>query len=87
MFDSYNLLSSKEVHHYNTRLSSRHAYAIPNVRTNYGILNIKFAGAKVWNSLDAELKPVPINWDFQGEIEGKALLKLLTELFTQAKRL
>ena len=55
VFDSY-FLSSKEVHHYNTRFSSRHTYEIPNVRTNYGIFNIKFAGANVWNSLDAELK-------------------------------
>ena len=59
VFDSY-YLSSKQVHQYNTRLSSRHAYAIPNVRTNYGIFNIKFAGVKVWNSLDAELKTLSI---------------------------
>ena len=32
VFDNY-FLSSKEVHHYNTRLSSWHAYAIRNVRT------------------------------------------------------
>ena len=45
VFDSY-FRPSKKVHHYNTMLSSRHAYAIPNVRTNYGILCIKFTGAK-----------------------------------------
>ena len=30
------------------------------VRTNYGIFNIKFAGAKAWNSLDSELKTLSI---------------------------
>ena len=59
VFDSY-FLSSKKVHHYNTRLSFRHSYAIPNVRSNYGICNVKLAGAKVWNSLDAGLKALSI---------------------------
>ena len=29
---------------------------IPHVRTNYGKFSIKFVGAKVWNSLDEDLK-------------------------------
>ena len=42
-------------HSYETRLSTKKAYAIPEARTNYGILNIKFSGAKLWNSLDIEI--------------------------------
>ena len=37
----------RNLHRYNTRLSSRMTYAIPKARTNYGILNIRFQGAKV----------------------------------------
>ena len=54
-------------------------YAIPNVRTNYGIFNMKFARAKVWNWLDAELKTLSIK---AFNIIWKE--KLLTEIFTQA---
>ena len=45
--DNY-FLPSKALHNYNTRLSSRHACTISNVKTNYGIFNIEFAGSKVW---------------------------------------
>ena len=69
VLDSY-FLPSKKVHHYNTRLYSGHAYAILNVRTNYGLFNIKFAGAKVWNSLDAELKPLSIK-AFKARVKEK----------------
>ena len=69
VFDSY-FLSSKKVHPYNTRLSSRYAYAIPTVRTNYGIFNIKFVGAKVWNSLDQELKTLSIK-TFKARLKEK----------------
>ena len=31
-------------HSYNTRLSSKYSYIIPNVRTNYGKFNIRFQG-------------------------------------------
>ena len=55
VFDNYFLLTSK-VHTYNTRLSSNHAYSLPTARTNYGIFNIGYTGAKVWNSIEAEFK-------------------------------
>ena len=55
---NYFLLTSK-VHNYNTRLSSNHAYSLPTARTNYGIFNIRFTGAKVLNSIEAEFKNVP----------------------------
>ena len=51
VFDSYFQLIQK-VHSYNTRLSSKYAFALPEATTNYGIFSIKFTGAKMWNSLD-----------------------------------
>ena len=49
------------MHYHRRRLSSIHAYAnFPNVRTNNGIFNINFAGAKVWNPIDVELKTLSI---------------------------
>ena len=31
-------------------------YAIPKARTNYGIFNIRFQGAKVWNDTSNDIK-------------------------------
>ena len=44
------------VHKYNTRLASKDSYYISKVRTNYGKFNIRFVGAKVWNSIDESFK-------------------------------
>ena len=44
------------IHSYNTRMSSRMTYAIPKARTNYGIFNIRFQGAKVWNDISDDIK-------------------------------
>ena len=49
-------VSVKQRHSYNTRLASKSSYSLPKVRTNYGLLNIKFVGAKIWNSIDESLK-------------------------------
>lgn len=46
----------RNVHSYNTRLSSRMTYAISKARTNYGIFNIRFQGAKVWNDISDDIK-------------------------------
>ena len=46
----------KNNHDYTTRLAFTNAYAIPRVRTNYGIFNIRFCGPKVWSSVDESLK-------------------------------
>ena len=43
------------IHNYKTRLSTKHAYALPTARTNYGTFNVKFHGEKLWNSLDIEI--------------------------------
>ena len=55
LFDTFfNPVSN--IHRYNTRLSSRMTYAIPKPRTNYGISNIRFQGAKVWNDISDDTK-------------------------------
>ena len=43
-----------------TRLSCRMTYAIPKARTNYGILNIRFQGVKVWNDIGDDIKLLPL---------------------------
>ena len=43
-------------HNYSTRLSARSSYSIPKIRTNYGKFNIRYIGAKVWNSIDESQK-------------------------------
>ena len=43
-------------HNYNTRLSSRMTYALPKTRTNYGIFNIRYQGAKIWNAISDNIK-------------------------------
>ena len=48
--------SIKETHNYNTRLSSRLTYALPKTRTNYGIFNIRYQGAKIWNAISDNIK-------------------------------
>ena len=48
--------SIKETHSYNTRLSSRMTYALPKTRTNYGVFNIRYQGAKIWNAISDNIK-------------------------------
>ena len=44
------------VHTYNTRLASKSTYFMPRVKTNFGKFNIRFQGAKIWNSIQDDLK-------------------------------
>lgn len=48
--------SVRMLHNYNTRLSSKMTYTIPNARTNYGIFNIRCQGARVWNDKSEDIK-------------------------------
>jgi hypothetical protein len=45
-----------QIHNYNTRLASKIYYFLDTVRTNYGLFNIRFQGAKIWNSIDNTIK-------------------------------
>ena len=49
VFDTY-FRPISTIHNYRTRLSSRDAFSLPGVRTNYGIFNLRFSGVKVWNA-------------------------------------
>ena len=46
-------------HAYNTRLASRQSYSLPSVRTNYGKFNLRFIGAKIWNTISDDIKRMP----------------------------
>ena len=46
-------------HAYNTRLASRQSYSLPSVRTNYGKFNLRFIGAKIWNTISDDKKRMP----------------------------
>ena len=59
VFDHY-FNPVRNVHNYNTRLSSKMTYTIPKARTNYGIFNIRFQGAKVWNDISDDLTLLPL---------------------------
>ena len=59
VFDPY-FNSVRTIHNYNTRLSSKMSYAIPKVRTNYGLFNIRFQGSKVWNDISDHIKLLPL---------------------------
>ena len=48
--------SIDKVHQYQTRLACKISYYLPKARTNYGKFNIRFFGAKVWNSIEESLK-------------------------------
>ena len=50
----------RNIHSYNTRLSCRMTYVTPKARTNYGILNVRFQGVKVWNDLSDDIKLLPL---------------------------
>ena len=53
--------SVRMLHNYNTRLSSKMTYAIPQVRTNYGTFNRRFQSAKGWNEISDDMKRLPMN--------------------------
>ena len=52
--------STSDVHDYNTRFSTSQTFGIPKARTNYGIFNIRFHGAKVCNSIADDVKYLSI---------------------------
>lgn len=59
VFDPY-FNSVRVLHNYNTRVSSKMTHTIPNARTNYGIFNIRFLGAKVRNGTCEDVKLLPL---------------------------
>ena len=57
----YLTLISRMLHNYNARLSSKMTNVIPQVRTNYGIFNIRFQDAEVWNDISDDIKLLALN--------------------------
>jgi hypothetical protein len=49
------------VHSQNSRLASKLTYILPKARTNFGIFNIRYQGAKIWNSLHESYKDLSIS--------------------------
>ena len=44
---------TNKIHKY--KISTRPSYAFPKTRTNYGIFNVNFTGANIWNEIDKDL--------------------------------
>ena len=59
VFDDF-FRSASDVHDYNTRFYTSQTFGIPKARTNYGIFNIIFHGAEVWNSIADDVKYLSI---------------------------
>jgi hypothetical protein len=45
-------------HNYNTILAAQFSYCLPQARTNNGLFNIQYAGPKIWNSVDENVKSI-----------------------------
>ena len=56
IFDLFFFIKVNQKHNYNTRLASKFSFSLPKIRTNYVKFNIRFTGAKVWNSIGEETK-------------------------------
>ena len=51
----------RDAHSYDTRLASKiKSYALSLPRTNYGKFNIRLIGPKTWNSINDNLKILPL---------------------------
>ena len=59
-FDNFFVLNRMK-HNYDTPLASKCSYALPLVRTNYGVFNNNFSGPKIWNDIDEALKILSIS--------------------------
>ena len=60
VFDSF-FIPVCNIHDHCTRHAARLTYSLPQVRTNYGISNVRFQGARIWNSLDDDVKSLSIS--------------------------
>ena len=51
-FDNSVFTPTNQVHQYNTRQALKCTFYMPSVRTNYGKFSIRYAGSKIWNTLN-----------------------------------
>ena len=54
-------------------------YALPKTRTNYGIFNIRYQGAKIWNAISDNIKLLSLK-QFRKKIKSIIIASLLTKL-------
>ena len=54
-FDNF-FTPTNQVHQYNTRQASKCTFYMPSVRTNYGKFSIRYAGSKIWNNINENVK-------------------------------
>ena len=60
------------IHAYSTRLAARQTCSLPSVRTNYGKLDLRFIGAKIWNTISDDKKRMP-KYSFKEAIKSNLL--------------
>ena len=58
-----------QVHSHKTRLASKLSFSLPKTRKNYGIFNIPFQGAKIWNSLNDAIKKLSLT-QFKSKLQS-----------------
>ena len=78
VFDTY-FRTISTIHNYRTRLSSKDAFSLSRVRTNYGIFNIRFSGVKVWNALEPDIKPLSMG-ALKARLKSSLISKYLISL-------
>ena len=60
MFDLF-FIPVNKIHNYGTIFATKQSYSLPKARTNYGIYNIIFQGAKIWNYLNENIKLLSVS--------------------------
>ena len=59
-------------HFYDTRTASKTTFSLPLIRTNHGLLNIRFCGPKIWNTIDKSFKLLSLNC-FKKKLKNKKI--------------
>lgn len=77
LFTSY-FTQIKHKHKYNTRLASKNSFSLPKIRTNFGKFNIRYSGAKCWNSIDESFKKLTDRNKFKERLSDDLLRSYCT---------
>jgi len=85
MFDFNNDLLPKPFHYYFTKINETHShftrysiqnFHLPSFSTNYGKSSLRYVGARVWSSIDTEVKNLNRS-NFKNKIKSKFFLTYL----------
>lgn len=63
-----------KIHSYNTRFAAKQSYYLPGARTNYGLFNIEFQGAKIWNNIEETVKSSSLR-QFKVKLKNEFMIK------------